>query len=374
MPRQAKANQKKDDDLLPFMYMKNCYSSFFHALFGVCLLLFAAPTHAVGDAFDVRQIDDTPKIRDVQYPDWFKNSFLNLEEDLQEALEGGKKGIIVYFGQKNCPYCEALMQINFGREKDIVLYTQKYFDVIPIDIWGSREVTDLEGNLTEEKSFAVDNKANFTPTLIFYGKDGEKLLQLRGYYTPYKMRAALTYVVEGYYAQESLRSYMARADPPNKDSDKAMNSEEFFDKPPYFLQRSIIPAENPLAVFFEQRSCHACDVLHTEPLQDDITRLLLEGFQVVQLDMWSNTPVLTPDGQKLTAQQWANQLGLFYAPSIVFFDEHGEEIIRVSSVVRVYRLRGVLEYVLNKGYLEAPTFQRWREMQQMVPRSSNNNH
>jgi thioredoxin-related protein len=337
------------------------------SLINACLLLFSVSAHAVGEAFDASQIDDTPKIRDVQYPDWFKNSFLNLKEDLDEALEDGKKGIILYFGQKNCAYCEALMQVNFGQEKDIVLYTQKHFDVIPIDIWGSREVTDFEGNTLDEKTFAEVNKANFTPSLIFYGEDGKQLLQLRGYHTPYKMRAALEYVVDGYYQQESLRSYLARADPPNKDSKEAMNSEEFFENPPYILQRSIIPAENPLAVFFEQRSCHACDILHTEPLHDDITRLLLEGFDVVQLDMWSDTPVLTPDGKKLTAEQWASQLGLFYAPSIVFFDEQGKEVIRVNSVVGVYRLRGIVEYVLHKGYQEAPTFQRWREMQQMVP-------
>lgn len=334
---------------------------------GCLLLLSAASVHAVGEAFDTSQIDDTPKIRDVQYPDWFKNSFLNLAEDLDEALEAGKKGIIVYFGQKDCAYCEALMQVNFGREKDIPLYTQKYFDVIPIDIWGSREVTDLEGNVMSEKAFAERSRANFTPTLIFYGKGGKQLLKLRGYHTPYKMRAALAYVVDGYYLKESLRSYIARADPPNKDSRVAMNTQDFFEKPPYSLQRSIVPAQAPLAVFFEQRSCHACDVLHTQPLQDEITRSLLGRFEVVQLNMWGDTPVVTPDGQKLTAEQWARQLGLFYAPSIVFFDEHGKEIIRVSSVVRVYRLRGVLQYVLEKGYLEAPTFQRWRDLRQMVP-------
>jgi thioredoxin-related protein len=65
----------------------------------------------------------------------------------------------------------------------------------------------------------------------------------------------------------------------------------------------------------------------------------------------------------MTAREWAETLGLFYAPSLLFFDEQGEEVIRVSSVVRVYRLRGVLEYVLSKGYLQAPTYQRWRESQ-----------
>lgn len=318
---------------------------------------------AVGARFDVRSIDDTPKVRDVQYPDWFKNSFLDLNEDLEEAMDDGKRGLVVYFGQKDCAYCEALMQINFGTELDIIEYTRRHFDVVPIDIWGSREVTDFEGVTLSEKKFAEREKANFTPSLIFYGKDGEEILQLRGYYTPYKLRAALEYVVDEHYQNESLRDYMSRADPPVDKSSSELNVEPFFRKPPYLLDRSRFAGQRPLLVFFEQRSCHACDVLHTDPLQDDITQVLLSGFEVVQLDMWSDTPVLTPSGERMTAREWAEKLGLFYAPSLLFFDEKGEEVIRVSSVVRVYRLRGVLEYVLSRGYLQAPTYQRWRESQ-----------
>lgn len=325
-----------------------------------------SPVFAVGENFDVQDIDDTPRERDIQYPDWFKNSFLDLREDLDEALSSNKTGLIVYFGQKNCAYCEALMQINFGRETDIVEYTRRHFDVVAIDIWGDREVSDMQGTVMSEKLYAQREKANFTPSLIFYGPNGQQLLQLRGYYTPYKMRAALEYVVDGYYAKETLRDYIARADPPSLHQQGDLNEEDFFHKPPYILDRSHIPAQQPLAVFFEQRNCHACDILHTDPLNDDITRLLLEGFEVVQLDMWGDTPVLTPTGEKLLAKDWAHQLGLFYAPSILFFDEAGKEVFRVSSVVRVYRLRGVLEYILDKGYLKAPTFQRWREQQSQL--------
>jgi thioredoxin-related protein len=80
--------------------------------------------------------------------------------------------------------------------------------------------------------------------------------------------------------------------------------------------------------------------------------------------MWSETPVLTPNGEKLSAKQWAEKLEIFYAPTLVFFDEQGTEIMRIDSVVRLYRLRGVLNYILSKGYQKAPTMQRWREMQQ----------
>lgn len=353
-----------------FALLFNAKHSLWQLIFLISLIVL--PVHsavAVGEDFDIQDIDDTPRERDIQYPEWFKNSFLDLQEDLSDALSQGKSGIIVYFGQKNCAYCEALMQVNFGKEKDIVEYTRRHFDVVAIDIWGDREVSDLQGELLSEKNYALREQANFTPSLIFYGEDGAELLQLRGYYTPYKMRAALEFVVDGYYKQETLRDYLARADPPSYEGIGEMHPQDFFQHPPYILDRSH-RAQKPLAVFFEQRNCHACDILHTDPLNDDITRLLLQGFEVVQLDMWSETPVLTPDGERLSARDWAQKLGLFYAPSVLFFDEQGKEVFRVSSVVRVYRLRGVLEYVLYKGYLNAPTFQRWREQQSLVPFSA----
>jgi thioredoxin-related protein len=334
----------------------------YHALIWV-VAVFPVLVLAADETFDVQGLDDNPRIRNIQHPDWFKVSFLDLRDDLDEAIVEGKKGVIVYFSHKDCGYCEAMIEINFGRETDIVQYTREHFDVIPIDIWGSREVTDLEGNPLSERDFAIREKTNFTPAVIFYDAKGEEALSLRGYYPPYKFRAALKYVVDGYYTKETFRDYLARADPPPKFEIEELNSEEFFANPPYALDRTHFPSQRPLVVFFERRNCHACDILHSEPLRDDAAIGMLHNFEAIQLDMWSDTPVLTTDGQRITAKQWADQLGLFYAPALVFFDENGKEIIRLDSVTRLYRLKGVLDYVLTKGYLKAPTFMRWRELE-----------
>ena len=50
-----------------------------------------------GQAF---AFDDAPLQEPLEHPAWFKQSFLDLPEDLAEATAAGKKGIIVYFGQK----------------------------------------------------------------------------------------------------------------------------------------------------------------------------------------------------------------------------------------------------------------------------------
>jgi thioredoxin-related protein len=286
-------------------------------------------------------------------------SFLNLRDDLQEARKRKRRGLIVYFGQEYCPYCRALLEKDFGR-RDIERYTQNYFDVVAIDIHGQKTVTDLQGRELTEKAYAEKEKVNFTPTLIFYDTDAHEALRLQGYYPPYKFSAALEYVADGYYRQESFRDYLLRADPPMAFELGGLNHEDFFLPPPYALDRSRVAAEMPLVVFFEQGNCHACDVLHTAPLGNEEIRARFERFDSVQLDISSDAPVITPSGKRTTSKQWAEELGLFYTPTLIFFDPNGKEIIRVDSVVGFYRLRKVLDFVLSGAYREGKTLQRFR--------------
>lgn len=306
--------------------------------------------------------DDVPLTELITYPEWFKESFLDLQEDLNDAIANDKQGIIVYFGQKRCAYCKRLMEVNF-KLPDIVQYTRSNFDVIPIDIWSPEELTTPTGESTTERKYALKMRTNFTPSLIFYTRDGRIALRLRGYYAPYQFRAALEYVAGAHYLREAFPVYMARGDSTLRFEAEEMVEEEFFSPPPYNLDRSRFPGDRPIAVFFEQGNCHACDVLHTQPLKQKAIQDLFGKFDSVQLDMWSDSPIITPDGTSTTARQWARKLGVFYAPSVIFFDENGKEIIKVESVVHFFRLRNVLNYVLSKGYLNHPNFQQWRSAQ-----------
>ena len=304
--------------------------------------------------------DDKPLDEPLTYPDWFKLTFLDLREDLQEMQENGKRGLVVYFGQKYCAYCRQFLERDLVKE-DIQAYMQEHFDVIGIDIHGHKMVTDFGGETLEETSFALREKTNFTPSVVFYGQDGNEALRLRGYYPPYRFRAALEFVADNHYLNETFRDYLARADVPLVFEEGDLIDEDFFLPGPYMLDRSRVPGERPLAVVFEQGNCHACDVLHTGPLQDAEIRQRIEQLEAVQLSYWADTPVITPAGERLTARQWAERLGLFYTPTLIFFDVDGSEIIRVDSVVKFYRLKNVLDYIMEGGYREHATFQSWRE-------------
>ena len=338
--------------------MKHCLPLIILALFSTLSSL----ASAVGPDIDpeAHEFEDRPLKRELHLPEWFKISFLDLRDDLRNAVREGKGGIIIYFGQKHCAYCKALLEVNWGKP-DIAEYTRKHFDVIGIDIWGDREVTDMQGGSVSEKVYAERQKTNFTPSLLFYDRDGNEALMLRGYYPPYRFRAALEYVADNHYQRMTFPEFLAIAPTTLAFEENELIEETFFETPPHMLDRSQFPADQPLTVFFEQGDCYACDVLHTGPLQDPAIREQLKQFQTVQLDFNGDAPLITPDGKRTTDGGWAKDLGLFYTPSILFFDEQGNEIIRVDSVVRFSRLANVLEYVLQKGYQSHPTFQRWRQ-------------
>ena len=323
--------------------------------------LFSFSCLAFDDEF---KFDDRPLTTPLILPDWFKLSFLEIADDINEVKNKNKKGLIIYFGQKYCPYCKAHM-INNWQQDDIVKYTQKYFDVVAINVKGQKPVLSFAGISYTEKTFSAYKKTNFTPSTLFYNTQGKEVLRLRGYRPPYQFRAALEYVADAHFEKETFKNYLARAEFALNFGKDELNTNEAFNAPPHMLDRRLIKAQQPLMVVFERKRCHACDVLHGGPLTHPEIETQLIQLDVVQLDVNSEQPVITPNGEKIKAKDWATKLDINYSPTILFFDERGKEIIRIESVVWFYRLRNVLKYVLEGGYKKYPTFQLWRQAKNM---------
>ncbi len=307
------------------------------------------------------QFDDLPLKEALELPDWFDLSFLDLNDSLQDAINDGKRGLIIYFGRKDCPYCKYQLEGNWG-DPAIVKYTQQHFNVIAMDVRGDRTVTDFNGRQWTEKEYATRRKTNFTPSLLFFNTSGQLALKLPGYRPKYQFRASLEYVADSHYNKESFRDYLARAEAALSFGSEELNDIDFKLSPPYNLDRRHNFSgvkRKPLLVLFEHPRCHACDVLHGDTLNQPEVLQQLESLDIVQLDTTSETRVITPDGQKTTARDWANQLNLTFAPALLFFDEHGQEVFRVESVIRLYRLNNVLRYVSGEEYNNFPTFQAW---------------
>ena len=141
---------------------------------------------------------------------WFHESFLDLREDMAEAAADGKQ-LVILWEQRGCPYCREMHQVNL-RIPEIVDYIKKHFLVVQLNLWGDKEVTDVDGEVTTEKKLARKYRMQFTPTLQFFPKtlaaDNKKpghdveLWRLMGYWKPFHFKHTFIYVHEAGYDSE----------------------------------------------------------------------------------------------------------------------------------------------------------------------------
>ncbi|GAB6043858.1 thioredoxin family protein [Endothiovibrio diazotrophicus] len=288
-------------------------------------------------------------------PGWFKVSFLDLREDLAEAREAGK-GLMLYFYQDGCPYCKRLLEENFG-DPAIAEATRRHFDVVALNLWGDREVTDLNGEVRSEKAFAAFARVMFTPTLVLFSPEGKVALRINGYYPPARFKAAIDYVAGGHHREAPFGRWLATRQSPAEAGE--LRHETGFMAPPFDLAKRS--GGRPLLVLFEEKGCDACDELHRDGFSRPEVQAELAKFDRVQLDRWAVTPLVTPDGRSSSAAEWADTLGIQYTPSLVMFDAAGKEVFRAEAYLRPFHLRNALGYVTSGGYLRQPSFQRYIE-------------
>lgn len=290
-------------------------------------------------------------------PPWFKESFLDLKEDIAEAAKAGRR-LMLYFYQDGCPYCAKLLRDNFG-QKAVADNTRKHFDVIALNLWGDREVTDLTGKTMPEKVFAMAMKVQFTPTLVMFDEKGQVVLRLNGYLQPHKFEAAVDFVGQRLEKKQKFTDYLAKH--AREPAAATLNAETWLLPAPLKLADTLKRDGKPLIVLFEQKECAACDEMHLEAFPRPEVTALLAKFSIARIDMASREPVQTPTGKTLPGRDWARRIGVFYTPSLVFFDKAGKEVFRVEGYLRPFHLGSSLDYVASGAYRGQPEFQRFIE-------------
>ncbi len=96
---------------------------------------------------------------------WFKDSFLDLREDIAEAKAEGKQ-VVLFVEMNGCPSCKKLQQ-DVMSSFYIKNYVQKNFHAIQLNIHGDRSATDLDGKEMTESQLLRRWGVRVTPTMIF---------------------------------------------------------------------------------------------------------------------------------------------------------------------------------------------------------------
>ena len=285
----------------------------------------------------------------IEEPYWFKDSFLDIADDLQEADEAGKN-LLIYFHQAGCPYCYNIVQQSF-LDPQLGPFIQANFDVIALNLWGDREITLPNGEVLTEKALAVKWKVQFTPTLFFYTDKPEPSLRIDGYRSKEMLAKVIDYVMSGsegqYLAQKVVRS----------EANAALYPSHRFS---LLNEISQLKSSKPLAVLFEYPACADCEQLHKAVISRKDTDQLLANYTALRVDVSDQTPrSYLANQQPMTAKQWADHLGLTYFPSLVLLDEKKQERFRIDSYVQAFHFQAALEYVDQKIYQREPEFQRY---------------
>lgn len=285
-----------------------------------------------------------------EHPAWFKVSFLDLFEDIDDAADNNKR-LLVYYYQDGCPYCKKLLEENFSQRK-ISDKAQKYFDVVSINLWGDKEVTVGEKVYTE-KEFAEALKVQYTPTFLFFDENKKIVFRANGYYPPEKFSALLDYIGKKQESELSYQDYMEKLNP------QPASGRLHDDINSVASITDLTKTDKTLLVMFEQKKCSTCDELHQDITKRKESIELLSRFNVVVLDMWSDQVIKTPSGNKMKIRDWAKKLDIKYAPSLLFFDRSGNEVFKTDAYLKAFHTQSVMDYVASGAYKTQSNFQRY---------------
>jgi len=154
----------------------------------------------------------------IHTQDWFHVSFKDIAEDIQESQDERKRLAIV-FEQTGCIYCRKMHEVILS-DPEVSDYIQTHFNVVQINLFGSEEVTDLDGEVLSEKEASSKWGVMFTPTILFMpemvpGSDSNTstaaVASLPGGFGKKTFLHAFQWIQEkGYEGDEHFQKYHAR--------------------------------------------------------------------------------------------------------------------------------------------------------------------
>lgn len=150
---------------------------------------------------------------------FFVQSFLDLAEDLEMAADSGKR-FAVMWELRGCPYCKETHLVNFA-DPEIRDFVSGNFDILQLNLIGSREVVDFDGEAMEERALARKWGVRFTPTTQFFpetldqvaGRKGSEaeVARMPGYFRPPHFLAMYRFVQEKAYETTGFNDYLRQS-------------------------------------------------------------------------------------------------------------------------------------------------------------------
>lgn len=287
---------------------------------------------------------------------FMKDSFLNLQDDLREAT-ANKKILMVLYEQDGCPYCIEMHKTTFT-DPQIIATLKKNFEVVQLDIWGGREITDLNGVTHTEKDWARKLGIQFSPMIMFFDASGKEIFRIPGYYKPSLFATALKYVAQEQYKNLPFRAYLAQPTSP-----AAGAAKENLVAPSGNLQALLAAAaksQKGVALLFEQGSCEECSEFRHKALnRADIAKKLGSHYEWTAVNIGSKRKLVDTDGVIRTGKQLAARYAIQTVPTMIFIAPNGQEVLRHDSYLKPEHFLTLLIYLTTDARQKYSSFQDW---------------
>ncbi|MGE4383750.1 MAG: thioredoxin family protein [Arcobacter sp.] len=279
-----------------------------------------------------------------EIPSWFKESFLDIGEDIEEA-KSKNRHFMIFLDLEACPYCSKMLKENFIKENKTSEFIKKYFDVIELNVKGSREVTWIDDTTLTEKDLATKLEIQYSPTILFFNENKEIVVRVNGYRSPSDFKYILEYVQGEHYKNMSLTEYV------NKIEKQTLYT--FKENKMFKNINDLSKITSPLAVIFEDGSCTQCDYFNDKVLKNKDVINEFKKFTVVRLDANSTKEIIDVDGNKTTPKEWAQKINLDYRPGVLLYDNK-KLISTIDALLYSFHFKEVLRYVSGKFYEKYP--------------------
>lgn len=104
-----------------------------------------------------------------------------------------------------------------------------------------------------------------------------------------------------------------------------------------------------LMIYFGQEGCPYCaELFNNNFSQAHIADYTRRHFDAIDINMWGSREVTGISGKVLPEREFAASLKVWFTPTLLFFNEQGEQVLRINGYYPPHQFLAALQYVAEK--------------------------
>ena len=133
-----------------------------------------------------------------------------------------------------------------------------------------------------------------------------------------------------------------------------------------YLEDAVAAGKKGLIVNYESDGCSYCKLFIDTTLQQaDIVTTIQQNFDMLGLDMFSDSEIVDFNGKTASTKDFVKAEGVQYTPTVIFYGTDGKRVFKAGGYYDPARFRLALDYVTG-GHYQRVSFRNWSATQQQA--------